>query len=133
MRAKIELDTHETAKVIAALQKWEQGLEKSNKDYEHNRLEALWVHQWHNVVNLDLLRAVLKSADHRARAQAVRVVCYWRDRVPNALDLLKVAIKDSAPRVRLEAVRAASFFRGADTVRALEKPVCKGSCVGIYI
>jgi mono/diheme cytochrome c family protein len=48
------------------------------------------------------------------------VLCYWRDRVPNALDLLTVAVADPAPRVRLEAVRAASFFRGADTVRALE-------------
>ncbi|HEX2747823.1 MAG TPA: c-type cytochrome [Verrucomicrobiales bacterium] len=120
MRAKIELDTHDTKDVIAAVQKWEKNLDKTDKNYEHNRLEALWVHQWHNVVNQNLLNDVLKSGDSRARAQAVRVLCYWRDRVPAALDLLSVAVKDSAPRVRLEAVRAASFFNGADTVKALE-------------
>ncbi len=120
LRAKIELDTHDTKEVIAAVQKWEKALDKAAPNYEHNRLEALWVHQWHNVVNLELLDAVLKSPEPRARAQAVRVLCYWRDRVPNALDLLSVAVKDTAPRVRLETVRAASFFRGADTVRAIE-------------
>ena len=120
MRAKIELDTHDTKQVIAAVQKWEKALDTKEKDYEHNRLEALWVHQWHNVVNLDLLNAVFKSPEPRARAQAVRVICYWRDRVPNALALLETAIKDTAPRVRLEAVRALSFFNGADTVKAID-------------
>ncbi|MEY4485263.1 MAG: hypothetical protein RL693_2715, partial [Verrucomicrobiota bacterium] len=120
LRAKIELDTHDTSDVIAALDKWVAKLDTTDKDYEHNRLEALWVHQWHNVVNLDLLNAVLKSPEPRARAQAVRVLCYWRDRVPNALELLKVAIGDDAPRVRLEAVRALSFFDGADTEKATE-------------
>jgi hypothetical protein len=55
------------------------------------------------------------------------VLCYWRDRVPNALELLKVAAEDEAPRVRLEAVRAASFFRewaAADVaLTALKKPM----------
>ncbi len=110
LRAKIELDTHETPQVIAAVQRWEAALDKAAAGYEHHRLEALWVHQWHNIVNLDLLKAVLHSAEPRARAQAVRVLCYWRDRVPDALALIKVAAADEDPRVRLHAVRAASFF-----------------------
>jgi mono/diheme cytochrome c family protein/glucose/arabinose dehydrogenase len=118
-RAKIELDTHDTRQVIAATQKWEKTLDKNDKKYEHNRLEALWVHQWHNVVNLNLLNDVLKSPEPRARAQAVRVLCYWRDRVPNALELVGNAVKDPAPRVRLEAVRALSFFKGSDTPKAI--------------
>ncbi len=120
LRAKIELDTHDTAQVIAAVQRWEKNLDKAAPEYEHHRLEALWVHQWHNVVNRPLLEEILKSPDPRARAQAVRVLCYWRDRVPNVLELLSVAVADAAPRVRLEAVRAASFFRGSDTIHALE-------------
>jgi mono/diheme cytochrome c family protein len=120
LRAKIELDTHDTKQVIAAVQKWEKNLDKKDKDYEHYRLEALWVHQWHNVVNLDLLNAVLKSPEPRARAQAVRVLCYWLDRVPNALALLDTAIRDTAPRVKLEAVRALSFVKGQDTPKAIE-------------
>jgi mono/diheme cytochrome c family protein/glucose/arabinose dehydrogenase len=119
-RAKIELDTHDTKQVIAAVQKWEAALDKSDKNYEHNRLEALWVHQWHNVVNRDLLNAVLKSPEPRARAQAVRVACYWSDRVPNTLAILEAAIKDSAPRVRLEAVRALSFVKGAEVMKAID-------------
>ena len=62
------------AKVIAAVQKWEKALSKKEATYEHNRLEALWVHQWHNIVNLDLLNDVLKSPEPRACAQAVRVL-----------------------------------------------------------
>ncbi len=118
MRARIELDGRDTKDVISAVQKWEKSLDKADKNYEHNRLEALWIHQRHNVVNLDLLGAVLKSPEFNARAQGVRVVCYWRDRVPNALDLLATAVSDEAPRVRLETVRALSFFNGQDAERA---------------
>ncbi|MEI9895838.1 MAG: c-type cytochrome [Chthoniobacter sp.] len=119
-RAKIELDTRDTKQVIAAVEKWEQALDKKDPNYEHNRLEALWVHQWQNIVNLDLLNAVLKSPEPRARAQAVRVLCYWSDRVPNTLALLDAAIRDPAPRVRLEAVRALSFVKGQDVPKAIE-------------
>jgi len=133
LRAKIELDTHDSKEVIAAVQKWEKGLDKAMPNYEHHRLEALWLHQWHNVVNLALLNDVLQSPDPRARAQAVRVVCYWRDRVPNALDLLTTAVADASPRVRLEAVRAASFFRGTDTLQALEVATAVSTDKDYYI
>jgi len=118
-RAKIELHKHDSAEVIAATQKWVKQFDASKKEDAHHILEALWVHQWHNVVNLDLIKALLKSPEHNARAQAVRVVCYQRDRIPDALALVEAAIKDEHPRVRLESVRALSFFNGADTKRAI--------------
>ena len=65
-----------------------------------------------------LLKRVLESPEPRARAQGVRVLCYWRDRVKAPLALLKTAADDQAPRVRLEAVRAASFFNGSDVKEA---------------
>ena len=34
----------------------------------------------------------------RARAAATRVLCYWRDRVPDPLELLKVQANDAHPR-----------------------------------
>ncbi|MDB6077501.1 MAG: hypothetical protein JWO82_1248 [Akkermansiaceae bacterium] len=111
MRAKIELGKRESKEVIAALNTWVAALNPKEPAYEHNLLEALWVHQWHNVVDLNLLKRVLNSPDPRARAQGVRVIGYWSDRVPDALTLLKTAADDQAPRVRLEAVRVASFFR----------------------
>jgi len=120
LRAKIELGGRDSKEVIVAVEQWEKALDKKNTAYEHNRLEALWVHQWHDFVNLQLLGEVLNSPDHRARAQAVRVLGYWRDRVPNALALLKKAANDEHMRVRLEAVRVASFFNGDAVLPALD-------------
>ncbi|HEU0008327.1 MAG TPA: PVC-type heme-binding CxxCH protein [Verrucomicrobiae bacterium] len=124
--AKIELDKHDSGKVIAATRKWAASLNKSDPDYEHHMMEALWVHQWHNGVDLDLLKNRLASPDPRARAQAGRVLCYWRDRVPDSLALLKRLAEDEQPRPRLEAVRAASFYRDAQAadvaLAALKQP-----------
>ena len=59
-RAKIELGKHDSAKVITATKKWAASLDKKDKDYEHHLTEALWVHQWHNVVDEALLKQVLR-------------------------------------------------------------------------
>ena len=112
-RAKIELGKHDSAKVLAALNKWTASLDPKGKDYQHHLTEALWVHQWHNVVNEELLKRMLRSPDYHARAAATRVLCYWRDRVKDPLALLEVQAQDESPRVRLEAVRACSFFKTA--------------------
>ena len=60
----------------------------------------------------------MEAKDHRARAAATRVLCYWRDQVNEPVELLKARINDPHPRVRLEAVRACSFFP-ADLVQEL--------------
>lgn len=112
-RAKIELGNHASAQVIAALKKWTAKLDSKDPQYEHHMTEALWVHQWHNVVDEDLLKRVLRSPDYHARAAATRVLCYWRDRMKDPLALLEVQANDESPRVRLEAVRACSFFKTA--------------------
>ncbi|MEI8089085.1 MAG: PVC-type heme-binding CxxCH protein [Opitutaceae bacterium] len=108
--AKIELGKHDSAQVIAATKTWIAALDAQSPDYQHNLTEALWLHQWHNVVDLDLLARVLNSPNADARAAATRVIAYWRDRVPDALSLLRVKASDENARVRLHAVRAASFF-----------------------
>jgi len=118
-RAKIELHKHDTAKVIAAVQKWAKQFDPNKVEDAHHLLEALWVHQWHNVVNPELLGQLLKSPEPRARAQAVRVAIYQRDRLPNALEIMENAVKDAHLRVQLEGVRGLSFFRGQDTERAI--------------
>ncbi len=115
-RARIELGARDSSEVVAAVKKWLDNLDPRDVNYEHNVLEALWVHQQHNVVNVDLLKRVLNSSEFRSRAAATRVLCYWRDRVPDALDLLKKLAADPYPRVRLEAVRAASFFTVPEAV-----------------
>jgi putative heme-binding domain-containing protein len=77
------------------------------------------VHQYHNVVDVELLKRVLASPDSRARAAATRVLCYWRDRMPDALELLKKLADDLDGRVRLEAIRAASFFTEPDAIEVV--------------
>jgi azurin len=119
--AKVELAKHDRKEVAAAAKKWAANLDKSDKEYEHHRLEALWVHQWVDVVDAELLKQVLSSPDPRARAAATRVLCYWRDNVPEALDLLKTAVNDADMRVRMQAVRALSFYQPTrDARKALE-------------
>jgi putative heme-binding domain-containing protein len=110
-RAKVELGGRDSKEVTDAAKKWVANLDEKDKDFEHHRLEALWLHQYHNVVNADLVKQILASPDFHARAAAVRLLAYWRDRVPDALELLKKAAADDHPRVRLMAVWAASFFQ----------------------
>jgi len=110
-RAKLELSKHDSAKVIAAVAKWATALDAKDKNYEHHLTEALWINQWHNVVNEELLKKLLRSRDYHTRAAATRVLCYWRDRVRDPLALLEIQARDESPRVRLEAIRACSFFK----------------------
>ncbi|MBI1901311.1 MAG: ThuA domain-containing protein [Planctomycetia bacterium] len=115
-RARIELSGRKPQDVLAAVERWLVALPKDDPNYAHSVLEALWIYQQHNVVNEPLLRSVLRSPDFHARAAATRVLCYWRDRVPEALDLLRLQAADEHPRVRLEAVRAASFLEVPEAV-----------------
>jgi putative heme-binding domain-containing protein len=116
-RAKIELGARDSDDVIAATAKWIESLDKSDPQYEHHLMEALWVHQYHNVVNEGLLRRMLRSPDYHARAAATRVLRYWRDRIPDVMDLLQAQVRDEHPRVRLMAIVALSDFR---SLRAAE-------------
>lgn len=120
-RAKRELAQHNTAEVAAALETWVAGLDKTDAEYEHHLLEALWMYQTHNIVKQDLLAKLLTAEDHRARAAAIRVLSFWLDRVDAPYELLKDGVNDSHPRVRLESVRALSFLEGDEAIEvALE-------------
>jgi len=126
-RTKIELGKHDSDKVATAVDKWVGALDANDPEYQHHITEALWVKQWHNILDESLLKRQLRSPDFHARFAATRVLCYQRDRIPDALSLLKVQIGDEHPRVRLEAVRALSFFRqweAADiALLALKQPM----------
>jgi len=109
-RVKVELSARNPNEVIAGVKVWMARLDKADPDHEHLLTEALWMHQYQDIIDIELLDRVLVSPDFHARAAATRVLCYWRDRVPGALDRLKKLAADSYGRVRLEAIRAASFF-----------------------
>ncbi len=109
-RVRRELAGRPTDEVVAALEPWLAGLDPADPDFEHHRLEALWMFQTHNVVNEGLLKQLLESSDYRARAAATRVLSFWQQKISFPLELVQARINDPHPRVRLEAVRACSFI-----------------------
>ncbi|MDA1231087.1 MAG: GDSL-type esterase/lipase family protein [Planctomycetota bacterium] len=109
-RARRELAERNTEDVVSAVKTWVADLDKSNANYLHNLLEANWVLQSHNVVDMDFLSTALNADDYHCRGAATRIVCDMRHKIPNALDMIKERIRDDHARVRLEAVRACSFF-----------------------
>jgi glucose/arabinose dehydrogenase/mono/diheme cytochrome c family protein len=109
-RSRRELRGRDKQEVYEAVTKWVAGLDKNDPNYEHNRLEALWVTWGANQVNQDLLRDLLKSQDHRARAASTRVLRYTGHQVKDQAQLLMEAVKDPHGRVRMEAIAAASWL-----------------------
>jgi lysophospholipase L1-like esterase len=77
LRARIELSERNTDQVIAAAQKWAQQFDATKAKDAHHLLEILWLHQQHNVVNMDLLNALLKSPQPDARRAAESVKYMW--------------------------------------------------------
>jgi hypothetical protein len=115
-RVRLELRSRDADQVLAAAKKWLAGFSKEDPQYEHHRLEVLWMHQQQARVNPELLKQVLASPDYRARSAATRVLCYWRDRLDEPLALLQALVNDDHPRVRLEALRALSFFDNQEAI-----------------
>jgi hypothetical protein len=76
-RARVELSERNTADVIAATQTWMERLDPTSEADAHHMLEALWIHQQHNVVNRELLSQVLDSPVAHARIAAATVEVMW--------------------------------------------------------
>ena len=119
-RARRELRERDPKQVLAEVDKWLGLQSKTDPEYAHHQLEALWLKQSLDQVDADLLKQVLTSPEPKARAAATRVLCYWRGRVDDTLGLLRKSINDEHPRVRLEAARALSFFTDKDAEAAQE-------------
>jgi len=76
-RTRIELSARDSGKVIAAAEKWISQFDPKRKEDAHHFLEALWVHQQHNVINDELLNVVLDSPEPNARIAAETVKHLW--------------------------------------------------------
>ena len=127
LQAKQQLKARGATEVIPALQTWVQNLDKTDPEYEHNLLEALWAYQTLEVVNEPLLRQLLQAKSHNARAAALRALSLWYGKLTGVPALLNKAVADEHPQVRLEAVIALRKVKTADAARtalsALEKPM----------
>ena len=83
-RAQIELSERDSGEVMTALAKWIKQWNPKNPAHAHHLLEALWLHQQHNVQNQELLKQVLDSPVIDARIAAATVKQYW-DRDPRKI------------------------------------------------
>jgi mono/diheme cytochrome c family protein/glucose/arabinose dehydrogenase len=126
-RARRELRERDPQQVLTALQQWVARLDASDSRYSHQMLEALYVTWGLNKVDESLLRRVLSSKDHQARAAAVRVLRYAGDKIPDRVALLKQAAGDTHGRVKLEAIVAASWLNKTDGLAILDAAVATPS------
>lgn len=109
-RTRRELRARNTKEVLIALNNWTKNLDQEDSEYEHHLLEALWVTWGLNQIDETLLRRMLESKDHRARAAAVKVLRFAAHQIKDQKELLLKAAQDAHGRVRLEALVAASWF-----------------------
>lgn len=76
-RTQVELSERDTAEVIAATKQWIKTLDPNDPADAHHLMEALWVHQQHNVRDYALMEELLKSPDPHARIAAKTVKHLW--------------------------------------------------------
>ncbi len=76
-RTREELSERDSKEVIAATKKWITQFDPSKREDAHHLLEALWLHQQHNVWDNDLLQMVLNSPEPLARHAATTVQHFW--------------------------------------------------------
>lgn len=76
-RTRVELSERKTAEVIAETKKWVTALDPKRVEDARQLLEALWIHQQHNVRDRDLLNAVLGSPEPHAVIAAKTVQHHW--------------------------------------------------------
>lgn len=76
-RTRVELSERKTDEVIAETKKWVAALDPKKKEDARQLLEALWIHQQHNVRDRDLLNAVLSSPEPHAVLAAKTVQHHW--------------------------------------------------------
>jgi putative membrane-bound dehydrogenase-like protein len=76
-RTRVELSGRDSDEVIAATKKWMASFDPNDEQEAHYLLEALWLHQQHNVRDEALLQTLLQSAVQHAVVAARTVDHFW--------------------------------------------------------
>jgi mono/diheme cytochrome c family protein/glucose/arabinose dehydrogenase len=118
-RSRRELREHPATEVLPKLQAWVGSLDKSDPEYAHHLLEAMWVSWGANQIDKALVEQLLKSPDYRVRAEAVKAVRYNGHRLANQAALLTAAASDPHGRVRMEAMVAGSWLPAPQRTQVL--------------
>lgn len=107
--ARRELQQRPAEEVLPDLQRWIDQWSPADDQHAHRLVEALWVHQGLDVVNVALLEQLLDASLPEARMAATHVLRFWQDRIDNSIDLIAERVVDADPRVRLHAILACGF------------------------
>ncbi len=100
-RTRVELSERKTADVIAETKKWVATLDPKKKEDARQLLEALWIHQQHNVRDRDLLNAVLSSPEPHAALAAKTVLHHW-DVADPAKNVVTVRIEQTEEKIEVK-------------------------------
>lgn len=76
-RTRVELSGRDSAQVITATKKWAADFDPNDELESHHLLEALWLHQQHNVKDEALLNKLLGSTVKHASMAASTVKHFW--------------------------------------------------------
>jgi mono/diheme cytochrome c family protein len=120
-RTRREMRGRKPAEVLPKLEQWLKALDKNDPQYEHHRLEGLWVSWGLNKVDQTLLKQLLQAKDYRIRAAAVEVLRFTGHQVKDQAELLMQAVRDDSGRVRLGAIVAASRIGKEQALPILEE------------
>ena len=78
-RTRVELSARDSSEVIAATREWMKGFDPDDEREAHHLLEALWMHQQHNVKDEELLNKLLNSKVPHAAVAANTVKHFWHN------------------------------------------------------
>ena len=78
-RTRVELSGRDSKEVIAATREWMKDFNPDDELEAHHLLEALWMHQQHNVRDEELLNKVLNSKVPHAVVAASTVKHFWHN------------------------------------------------------
>jgi azurin len=99
-RARVELSERPTSEVISEMEAWIAQWDPSEPEHAHHLLEALWLHQQHNVENQDLLDLVLNSPVAHARIAARTVERMWEHNTATPVRMSAAAATEPAAGAR---------------------------------
>lgn len=108
--AKRELQDRDRDEVIQALDQWVTDRTPKEDGFEHDLLEAVWLYRGLDIERPEVLKQLLKSRNHHARAAATHQLRYWHTAIPDAIDWLRRSMNDENGIVRMEAAIAASYI-----------------------
>ena len=114
LKAKQVLAGHEEEVVVSALREWSGRVQSGENG--RSILEAVSALEWLEKPDAVVLKRLLASPDHRARAYGARVAGRWSRTLEEAQDLLVSAARDPHPMVRMEAVLAAGQLEDPQAV-----------------